>query len=309
MDTALTVTTAHSLLPIVAMVIDGLDSNHSKRSYTMALNDFMAWYAGQPGPTLNRAAVMAYRKTLIDQGLAPSSVNVRMSAIRRMAREANHNGLLTNEIAAGIADANGVASKGVRAGNWLTKQQAEQLLNTPDVATLKGIRDRAILAVLIGAGLRRSEVVSLQPSHIQQREGRWVIVDIIGKGNRVRSVPIAPWVKTCIDAWTEAASIFNGYIFRGMNRHGQIINEQISDQAVGDLVSEYGAMIDQPTLAAHDLRRTFAKLSRKGGAALEQISLVLGHASIDTTKKYLGGDLDLENSPSDFIKLRIKADS
>jgi integrase len=89
--------------------------------------------------------------------------------------------LLAPELANGITRVKGVASKGVRLGNWLTARQAQALLNAPDTTTNKGLRDRAILAVLLGCGLRRSEVAALTFKHIQQWDGRWCIVDLVGK--------------------------------------------------------------------------------------------------------------------------------
>ena len=86
----------------------------------------------------------------------------------------------------------GVASKGVRLGNWLSIRQAETLLNTPDATTITGLRDRAILAVLLGCGLRRSEVAALTMGHVQQRDGRWCVVDLVGKHGRVRTIPMPP---------------------------------------------------------------------------------------------------------------------
>jgi site-specific recombinase XerD len=80
-------------------------------------------------------------------------------------------------------------------GNWLSASQAERLINSPDVATLKGNRDRALLALLIGTGLRREEAASLTTEHVQQRDGRWVIVDLTGRGNRLRSVPVPSFAK------------------------------------------------------------------------------------------------------------------
>jgi integrase len=103
------------------------------------------------------------------------------------------------ELAAGIQRVKGAKRQGVRMGNWLTHKQAEDLINAPDPNRLKGKRDRALLAVLIGCGLRRSEAAALTFAHIQQREGRWVIVDLIGKHGRVRSVPMPSWAKVAID--------------------------------------------------------------------------------------------------------------
>ncbi len=99
-------------------------------------------------------------------------------------------------------------------GDALSVRQAQTLLNTPDVSTKKGLRDRAMLAVLLGCGLRRSEVAALTFKHIQQRDGRWCIVDLVGKHGRVRTIPMPTWVKVAIDAWTEAAEVSEGHVLR-----------------------------------------------------------------------------------------------
>ena len=123
--------------------------------------------------------------------------------MRKLAVEAADNGLLAPELAAGTTRIKGVKSKGVRVGNWLSIRQAQTLLNTPDVST-KGLRDRAMLAVLLGYGLRRSEVAALALKHIQQRDSRWCIV-LIGQHGRVRTIPMPAWVRVEIDTWAEAA--------------------------------------------------------------------------------------------------------
>ena len=84
------------------------------------------------------------------RGLGAVSINVRITAVRKLAVEAADNGLLAPELANGITRIKGVAAKGVRLGNWLTAKQAQALLNAPDTTTIKGLRDRAILAVAPG---------------------------------------------------------------------------------------------------------------------------------------------------------------
>ena len=92
------------------------------------------------------------------------------------------------------------------------------LLAQPEIETTGGKRDRAILAVLLGCALRRSELAALDCGHIQQRNGRWVFVDLVGKGKRVRTLPIPLFVKVAIDAWTAAAGLSEGPLFRRVRR-------------------------------------------------------------------------------------------
>ena len=123
----------------------------------------------------------------------------------RVAAQVIQNGLLDRSVAQGIVSLKGVRRSGDRAGNWLTREQARDLLAQPESDSMEGKRDRAILAVLLGCALRRSELAALHCGHTQQRDGRWVFVDLVGKGKRIRTVPIPPFVKVAIDAWTAAA--------------------------------------------------------------------------------------------------------
>ncbi len=149
-----------------------------------------------------KATVQSYRAEIEARGLSASAVNVQLAAIRKLASKRPTTACLPPRLAAGIAKVPGARSEGSRAGNWLTRDQASRLLSLPDAETLKGKRDRAILGLLLGCGLRRDELVRLTVEEVQQREGRWVIVDILGKGRRRRTVPVPRWVKTWIDEWT-----------------------------------------------------------------------------------------------------------
>ncbi|HEY3311203.1 MAG TPA: tyrosine-type recombinase/integrase [Anaerolineales bacterium] len=291
------------LTGIIQMVTDGLTSPNSKRNYTRALDDFMTWWTGSGKPKLNKAVVQRY-KTEIQDRYAPATVNLALSAIRRLALEAADNGYLDAATAGAIERVKGVTSHGVRSGNWLSKEDAQTLINIPNTTTLKGLRDRALLAVMLGAGLRRSEVAALNFEHIQQRDGRWVIVDLVGKGNRVRSVPMPSWAKAAVDGWTQAAAISGGRVFRAIHKGGYLDGESITPQAVHDAVKVYLAMMGI-NAAPHDLRRTFAKLARKGGSSLEQIQMSLGHASVITTERYLGMTQDLTDAPCDRLGLSL----
>jgi site-specific recombinase XerC len=97
------------------------------------------------------------------------------------------------------------------------------------------VRDRAILAVLIGCGLRRAELVGLHAADLQIREEHWVVADLIGKGKHVRTVPMPNWVKRAVDAWTGAAGITAGFIFRAVSRTREIWGEQSRLRRFGTL--------------------------------------------------------------------------
>jgi len=291
---------------VASLAIDAVSSAHSKRAYEKALKVFFAWYAAEARPPLSRAIVQQYRSVLESAGLATASINLRLSAIRKLAAEAAENGLLDRSVAQGIVSLNGVRQSGARAGNWLSREQARDLLAQPEIETMEGKRDRAILAALLGCALRRSELASLECGHIQQRDGRWVFIDLVGKGKRIRTVPIPPFVKVAIDAWTAAAGLSEGPLFRRV-RHRKYPEKTpvaLSERMTWHIVTKYArqaGLVDK--LAPHDMRRTCAKLCRESGGDLEQIQFLLGHASIQTTERYLGSRQNLKEAVNDRLGL------
>jgi site-specific recombinase XerD len=239
---------------VTDLVLGGISSHHTRRAYSQALDEFLIWFRDEPGRQFNKATVQKYRTELETKGLAPSSINVRLSAIRRLALEASDNGQLDPEIAAGIARAKGAKRSGVRLGHWLTAEQAQTLLDAPDLTTLKGLRDRAILAVLLGAGLRRSELADLNVSHVQQRDGRWLLADLVGKHGRIRSIPIPAWANAALVRWRAAAGIDVGPLCRRVTKYGTVAPWRISPQAVFAIMKLYAAPIGVH-VGPHDARR------------------------------------------------------
>jgi len=314
---------------ILDLVTQSVDSPHSKRAYSRALIDFLDWYEQDGRPGFSKATIHAYREELLQAGKSRSSINQALSAIRKLAAEAADNGLVSPTLAYGVERVKGVRQEGIRAGNWLTKAEAEKLVNAPvyrwrreEIPVLKAIRDQALLAVMIGTGLRRSEVASLTWEQIQQRDGRWAIIDLVGKGGRVRSVGVPPWVKAALDRWAEASAGRDGRVFRALNKDGRLAGQvrtkggrqtdgNLTPQAVYNIVAEhvtaagYVNSKGEPALAAHDLRRTAAALALKGGADLRQIQQMLGHASLMTTERYLEPMRSLQVTAGDFIPIEL----
>ena len=286
------------------LVLDSVSSPITRRVYNLGLDEFFAWYGREPRPGFTKATVAAWRVALEARGLGAVSINVRITAVRKLAVEAADNGLLAPELANGIVRVKGVASKGIRLGNWLSLAQAQKLLNTPDVTATKGLRDRAILAVLLGCGLRRSEVAALTIAHVQQRNGRWCIVDLVGKHGRVRTIPMPTWVKVAIDAWIANAGVGDGFVFRAVNRGGQPQADRLSEKVVWHVVRQYARRAGIEKLAPHDLRRTCARLCHQAGGELDQIQFLLGHVSVQTTQRYLGCKQRIRNAVNDRIGIQ-----
>jgi len=167
-----------------AAVLNSLTSTSGQRTYEHAIREFVAWYCSEPRLAFNRAVVLRYRIHLEQRQYAPATINRRLAA-----------GLLSPELAAGIRRVKGVRRLGVRLGNWLTPEQGRRLIEQSTPCTPRELRDHAMVAMLIGCGLRRAELLALTLESIQQREEHWVIADLVGKGGHVRTVPIPVWVK------------------------------------------------------------------------------------------------------------------
>jgi integrase len=232
---------------------------------------------------------------------SPSTVNLRLSAMRSLVAEAKRAGMLSSEEAEKLSDISNIKQAGARKGNWLTREQAKELLAVPDRSKLKGKRDYVILSLLVACALRRTELAELDVATIQQREGRWVLADLEGKGRRIRTVAIPIWVKQGIDAWTAEANIKEGRLLRPIRKGGKIVGEILTDWAVWSVVEQAAKQIGIERFGAHDLRRTCAKLCRKAGGDLEQIKFLLGHSSIQTTERYLGSEQEIVVAVNDNL--------
>jgi site-specific recombinase XerD len=168
-----------------ASVLQSLGSAASRRTYAFAINDFITWYCSEPRLAFGRTVVLRYRYELVARRLAPATINLRLAAVRRLAYEASDNGLLSPDLAASIRRVKGAKKLGTRLGNWLTCAQGRRLLEAPDKRDTKGKRDHAILALLLGCGLRRAELIGLKLAHLQQRDDHWAIIDLFGKVSRL----------------------------------------------------------------------------------------------------------------------------
>ena len=177
-------------------------------------------------------------------------------------------------------------------------------MNAASKTDLRGWRDGAILGLLLGCGLRRSQVVGLTLDQLQTREGRWVIVDLIGKGRRVRTVPVPSWSKQLLDAWLRHSGVSDGKVFRRVLKGGMLQRAGVTANVVWYAVKRCARQAAITNLAPHDLR-TCARLCHDCSGELEQIRFLLGHASVQTTALYIGTKQKLQDAVNDRFEISV----
>src|SRR5205809_217145 len=290
-------------------VLNSLTSPRSRRVYQYAIEQFIAWYCSEPRLAFSRIVVVRYRMHLESRTLAANTINQHLAVVRRLAYEAADAGLLSPDLAAGIGRVKGVKQLGQRSGNWLTLVQSSAVLSHARGDGLRAKRDYAMLAMLLGCGLRRSELADLEIDEVQTRQGHWAIVDLIGKGGRIRTVPIPQWAKDALDLWISAARVTQGKIFRAVSKTGKVWGEGLSQNVVWYVVRSCCRRAGLDHIAPHDLRRTCAKLCYDSGGELEQIQFLLGHVSVQTTERYLGCKQNLGSPVNDRFNLKVGVES
>lgn len=289
-------------------VVDAMDSllgevsESTAVTYKPAIIEFLKW-ARDNTTTHPSAALSQYIKHLRDSGLAASTINKKRSAIRRFFEWSARLGMISQSDLMRVQQVKRVAEKGGKYGSWLTLEQMQELLDLPD-DTYIGLRDRAVLAMLVGCAMRRSEVVSVRWEQIKRVGKVWVFENVRRKHGRIQPLlPIPDWVKKVLDAYQSEIKMTRGPIIVRFNRNGTI-GGTLSDQSVYNIVKYYVGLLDQGHVTPHDLRRSWARAARENDAELSQIQQVLGHEDVATTQRYVNEILDLEKAAA-FVEMDV----
>lgn len=298
------------------------------------LTRFAAWL-DDSGGHLYAPDLAAWRDDLLAEGIAPASARAYLATVRSRYRDLlrgealraglyDHAGATLAAIGAEDSPANRYAlvtealtrlhnaldpatvpvketvhqDRTDAAQVRLTKDQAEALLTAPDVETLIGLRDTALLAVLLCTGIREGEAAALAVGDLRQRvNGELGLLVREGKGGKTRFVPYGAlsWALVVVDAWLKAAGITRGPVFRGVRKGGRIQAEGLTTRAIQQVLARYPVVIEGERCAVHphDLRRTYAARQYAAGMDLNALRLNLGHADVKTTLGYIG-QMDIE---------------
>ena len=283
------------------LAVNGVGSAHSRRAYATAIEEFVSWSLHNGRIRINASQLRAYQAHLAersphrnkesDSPLAPSTVNVKMAAVRSLVHCAAAEGWIT------VADEEQILKRlhsrpvtGRREGQRMPLADVQRCLRLPDRATLAGKRDYALLGVLFACGLRRAELCSLEVKTIGRLNEGWALIDLVGKRQKVRSIPLEAPIKQGIDEWLTAAKITGGRVFRAIRKNGKVWGSGLDESAIWQIVRHYAAQVGHENFAPHDARRSCARIYYDAKAPLKQIQFLLGHDKLDTTARYVNDE-------------------
>ena len=306
MTTALTVTSQNAITgqtlqiqpypsadssPVVAML--GSKGVESRRKYSESLRTITALLTGQEDAALRWESLQPAHVGMIRQSLSEkyslSTVNRHIAALRSVLDVCWKMGYITHEtfqLFHGETKSKTVSRSKYDTGRLISGEEFAMLLSTCDGSPL-GIRDAAMLCVMFYAGLRRSEVASLTVS--QYNRPARLLVDVVGKGNKTRPVPVPVNARLAarLNAWVAVRGNEPGPLFCSIRRGGHITGQGLTSQAVYNVVSAHvdAAGLDSD-IAAHDFRRTFITnaLTASGNPVL--VADIAGHSDPATTARY-----------------------
>lgn len=316
-DTAIITTTPAALPQLAAaagtpwpIVLDAylataVDSDHTRRAYRRHVTAALEWCGVATLAELTGAALAAYRAYVTSLSVAPASQVQALAALRSFLTWSR-----TMGAHALPGDVVQVALRTPRA----TVLRPYNVLSDAEIAGVLGAagnpRDRALLAVLLGAGLRAAEVCALDVRDVQEDgDGGTVLLVRQGKGRKDRAVPVQPDVARLVRAYLAASGRRlgdEGPLFRAhdraahrradqhrerdhQHRDHQRDDRRLSTRAVGYLVQRAAAAagVEAKAISPHSLRHSFALRALRHGGNVVAVSKLLGHASISTTQRYV----------------------
>ncbi|MDF5775241.1 tyrosine-type recombinase/integrase [Pseudomonas syringae] len=284
-----------------------LDNPRTRRAYQNDLTDFSSFIgltSTDDFRQVTRSHVLAWRADLEQRGLAGATIRRKLAALASL-----FDHLLDNNAVAGGNPVHGVKRPRIESNEGKTPalgdHQAKALLEAPDESTLKGRRDRAMLAVLLYHGLRREEAAQLQVSDIQERRGIQHL-KIHGKGGKVRYLPLHPVAAGRIHLYLERSGhhLDDKKVPLFISLRGKSTGAAVSANGIYTVVEAYAkkAGIEVAGLGVHGLRATAATNALEHEADIAKVQAWLGHANISTTKIYDRRENRPEDSPTYKVK-------
>ena len=275
--------------PALAYLLS-LQSDNSRKTVQSNLNRFagVAWnttWDRAPWHTLRRTTALAVMYRLAQDSLAPATRNSCLSAVKSVMREAWLAKAISADDYQAIREIKGSKGVRVRTGRAIQKDEINALMAAvPATSTeLLKKRNRAILAVLLGSGLRKTEACGLMTEHLDMADRSF---RVIGKGDKEAVVFLHPEAIHYLEEWLAAKPEPTTYLFNPINRHGQIADRKLSASGMDHLLKQAALVAGVKTFAAHDTRRTYATRLFAAGVDAMKVRDAMRHASVETTQVY-----------------------
>jgi site-specific recombinase XerD len=264
----------------------------SRRAYATAL-ERAARCLGRSVETvdwtaLDPAVVEAIREELTARGLAPSSINLTLAAIRSLVRHAWRRGLVLDERRARLEDVKGARGSRLPVGRHVEAHELAAVAKAcARSGSIVGLRDVALIALAATAGMRRSEIAALDLADLDVATGRVVVR---GKGNKQRAVFVSNGALDALRDWIVARGSEPGALFLRLVRqpgcYHAITAKRLSVGSVVDILERRAREADVEPIRPHDLRRTVAGTLLEQGTDIATVARLLGHANVQTTARY-----------------------
>jgi site-specific recombinase XerD len=277
-------------------MLNSCNSVTTRETYSYCIKRFEEWYNQTGRKELNASTLIAYRAKLTQSDLSSSSINTNLSAIKRLAYQQYQNDLMATWTVERFVKS--VPNNPLKPKKALTLEQVKAILAVcHDDGTVKGIRDEAILAIMFGAGLRRSEVIKL---NLNDFDGMDIYV-MQSKGRKSRYIPLPQWAIRRVNAWLEVRPQFEAEraLFVSCKTW---YNGRMSDSNLYALFTQRTKQVGLRGLHPHTARITYITQLLKLKNDIVTIGRLVGHEHTDTTKGYdLRGDEELRGVVNSFI--------
>jgi len=300
----LTMTDFHQLAEVPPAIawFANIDNPQTRRAYQNDVQEFMA-FAGIQDPhtfrQVGRGHVLAWRRDLEQRALGGATIRRKLSALSSLFEALCEANAVQSNPVDGVKRPKITNQEGTTPA--ISDHQARELLAAPDGATLRGLRDRAILATLLYHGLRRAELCTLRLGDVRERRGVRHL-QVHGKGSKIRYVPLHPAAASAIAAYLEVDGCGNDNepLFRPVSNNARNTGRSITPDGVYKILANYAGKvgIDVAGFGPHALRATAATNALENGADIAKVQTWLGHANIATTRRYDRRQERAEDSPT-----------
>jgi len=278
-----------------------IDNPQTRRAYQNDVEEFMA-FAGIDDPhafrQVGRAHILAWRRELEQRSLAGATIRRKLSALSSLFDALCEANAVQGNPVDGVKRPKVSSQEGSTPA--IGDHQARMLLAAPDSSTLKGMRDRAVLATLLYHGLRRAELCGLHLGDVQERRGVRHL-RVLGKGSKIRYVPLHPAAAGAIATYLETAGHGDdkaAALFQSVSNNAR--GRPITEDGVYKMLAKYAGKvgIDVDGFGPHALRATAITNALEHDADLEKVQDWVGHANISTTRMYDRRKHRAEDSPT-----------